>query len=232
MITFKQYLLEFGDLSNLVTDDIKLDKIARGYECKFYVGANPNPEDVYRVYMYDTHMSLNYGDIEIVKRGDGCFVIGLQFRRNYSLTKKGNSFSVYKMLFKILKKFMDEINPKALYFSGYTDAMDVMYDTFYKKYLAATFMRVESYYLRKDVYETLPENLKVEVQKAINNFDGDYAKRLKRIKANKLSGRQEFIDNKLRLKQQPEPEPTTRQTQIQSPTQHQDDLDALTRGLS
>jgi hypothetical protein len=185
MITFKQYLLEFGDLSTLTTDEIKLEKTLRGYEYKF---------GDYRVYMNRTSMDIDYGKIAILNEGE-CYAIGFKHNNNYYLTKKGNAFTVYNTVFKVIKKFMDEVNPKGLYFSGYTDEMDLLYAKFYKKYLAVTHMKVENFYLRKDVYHTLPDYAKEAVQKAMQSFDDYDSERLNKIKSDKKLGRLQHMHN-------------------------------------
>jgi hypothetical protein len=188
MITFKQYLLEFGDLSNLVTDDIELEKTQYGYEYKF---------GSYDIYMNYKPMKIRIGEwpnddmLQILDRYD-CYTIGLTHQREYDLTGKGNAFTVYKMLFKVMKKFMDEVKPKGLHFSGFVSEMDLLYNTFYKKYLASTFMKIKEFYLRRDVYETFPPEWKEHIKIAQTGNDLF----LIRARKDKINTRLQYLQDK------------------------------------
>lgn len=62
--------------------------------------------------------------------------------------------AVYGQLFKVVKKFLQQVNPEALDFVGVNYEQDVMYEMFYKKWLSKAFTRVGNQrYLRNDLYK-------------------------------------------------------------------------------
>jgi hypothetical protein len=182
-MSFKQYLLEFGDLSTLKVDNIELTQNQDGYEYYY---------DGYRVYMHYFEMSFLTRIGQIPKKYTilnkrNCYTIGLTYKNNYDLTRKGNAFTVYQMVFKAMKKFIEQVDPKGLHISGYIPEMDLLYDRLYNKFLSATFMKVDSEYcIKKSFYETLPEEAKQVIQERMNN--SSYKNDLKNIRDNK-SGR-------------------------------------------
>jgi len=96
-------------------------------------------------------------------------------------TERDEAQDVYNELLRGTKAFFDKYEPEALSFSGATSAMDLVYHQFMKRFLSGRrgegddriFIRVGGYdWLRKDVYEKLPPDLKADVDERVKNWKG------------------------------------------------------------
>jgi hypothetical protein len=168
MISFKQYLLEFGDINAIMSNDIELEKTEDGYEYNF---------GKHKIYMMYDEMHVLIGKwpmqdaIKILDK-DHCYLIGLTYDNRYAATNAGNEFNVYATVFKAMKKFLEIANPEGIKFSGVSSEMDILYNKFYRKFLSPTFMKIDwENYIKKSVFQTLPEEHKKIIESRMSGRD-------------------------------------------------------------
>lgn len=157
MNSFKLYV-ELNDAINANTDDITFTPAQGKLSYTFNLA-----EGSYRVkfskYRF-TMFGMNEDATDITLSGpDGV-----------DLTGFGNGTQVYRQLIRAVKKFVENYNPKILHFHGVERAQDVMYDTFYQKFLKPYYTRLDVYYLSNEWLDGLrtsdPETY-AEIQRAI-----------------------------------------------------------------
>ncbi len=144
------YLVEMGDAVTDSLDDINLQRkspstATSGWKYQFSFAGNS----------YEVEFDLESIDIEgqtVVRNGITITLLG---PGGTTLpTGLGNPTPIYNALIKAVRKMLQVAKPEGLHFSGAVGNQDIVYQSFYKKYLQKMFTRVTfGDYIRNDILQ-------------------------------------------------------------------------------
>lgn len=153
MLKFKEFLafVEMTDVTNDTTDDVTLTKQYGGTISYNFIIDNENYEVVF------SPTSL-HDDDDYSRLVDKGYSITLQGPKGYSPTGKGNGPTIYRQLIKAVRKVVAEEKPEGLSFYGAVPAQDIMYGTFYERFLKSAFTKIDKKnYIRNDLIKQWQE---------------------------------------------------------------------------
>lgn len=103
---------------------------------------------------------------------DDAYGISFKGPQGFALTKLGKGPTVYRHLIKAVKKLLESKKPEGLSFTGYGTDQDVIYQSFYEKYLSKLYTKVNKEdYIRNDLLEKWQSTNDPRYQIAMNYID-------------------------------------------------------------
>jgi len=186
-MSFKQYLLEFGDLNTLSDQGIELRPYNDGN-----TGIEARFGDGYRVFFQNMAMKVKIGNEYVtVVSSDKCYDVNFSKNNSFHQTHEGSPFKVYRQMFAVIKKFMQEYKPYGLHISGWTPEMNLLYDKFYRAFLSNNFIRLDtSNLVEKTYFNSLPQETKDKLTAFANQENSYHSKYLQAVRDRKQSNRE------------------------------------------
>lgn len=152
MFSFKEFLafVEMTDVTSDTTDDITLKQQGGTIVYNFRID-NEN-------YQASFIPQAIHDDDDYSRLTDTGYSITLQGPKGYSPTGKGNGPTIYRQLIKAVRKLVAEENPEGLSFYGAYPEQDIMYATFYERFLKSAFTKIDKKnYIRNDLIKQWQE---------------------------------------------------------------------------
>lgn len=179
---FKQFMRldEIGDIDRDDVGDVRLEPYpyGSGKMYQFRVG-----REMYRVKFEPRNIVL--GGITLTNNSVELTLSGPE---GVDPTNLGTPHAIYTQMLRGIKKYLQDYQPEGLYFFGMNGGMDLVYASFFKRFLSDrpgkdprfVFIRLdESKYLRKDVYDNLPPAVKTAADRSLGYWkssEGEYMK--------------------------------------------------------
>lgn len=152
MFSFKEFLaiVEMTDVVDDITDNIPLKRSGDSLSYNFSIDGQQY------VVNFIFHPCYEYNSY--AKLTDTGFEIQLQGPSGYGLTGSGKGPTIYRHLLKAVKKVIKEENPEGLYFYGAATEQDIMYNSFYERFLKKEYTQVDrKNYIRNDLIKQWQE---------------------------------------------------------------------------
>jgi hypothetical protein len=144
---FKAWFNEVIDVENLPTNQISFQRKDNRYTSSFEVDG-----DFFTVEFSKQGPKSIFGEYI-----NGHYDLVFEGPNNFSTTGKGSKqYEIYTNVLLIIKKFFETKEVNILSFGAYEPAMALVYNRFFKKYLAQDFIQVdEETYVRKSVLKNV-----------------------------------------------------------------------------
>ncbi len=145
---FKKWLSlqEMGGITAPI-HDVELTHIPGGWKYSFEVNGHD-----YVAEFYEVPIIGEDNDILFTRNGINIFFQGPS--GTTKPTNFGNPISVYTELIKGIRKMLEMVKPEGLHFYGAVASQDIVYQSFYKKYLSKMFTRIsKNDYIRNDILQ-------------------------------------------------------------------------------
>ena len=196
MMTFKEFMLsEIGEIEKTDVSGIDLEKNSLSQDRLFYWFDVDNNN--YSL-VFIKCPPISFGNKKLTNTA---YTIEFRGPNGHSLTGTGKSSIIYTKVLLGIKAFIQKYHPEGLVFSGYDNYMSLIYDSFYKRFLSdkperpsdQVFLKINHEdYLRKDIFEKLPEEIKQRVGDLIEKNKELENSNLNNIRMNKIEVRKNF----------------------------------------
>jgi hypothetical protein len=167
------------------TDEIELIPSRRGFDYPFTVGK----DNFVAKFTGPRHEYQRLEGEVKMKKVDNIWKIDLEGPKGYELTgDSDNPNAVYNQLMLASRKMVEQVNPDAIEFSGASADQNVMYDTFYRRYLSKAFTRINNFlYVRNDIVQSW--NLAPEAAAGIKSISDAWDARVAEQKGKRREAR-------------------------------------------
>jgi hypothetical protein len=178
----------FKEMSSHLTSDISdVNLKDRGYKLVYEFEVNDKEYKVTFSKIPIKWSIYDDKDNHSVRIADKMYTINFSHGPDGELEMPGDTkmpTAVYGEVFRAIRKLIEVYHPEALTFYGAYNKQDAMYDLFYRKYLSKMFTRIDTRYLRNDLYEAYKAKNDKEWE-LLQNHENDVSYLQSKIKAGK-----------------------------------------------